>query len=190
MIISGLTAKNNRVLMLYRRFIIGAAGLKMEMMLSRSAFSALLLASAVSAQQKYTGPHPPKPDLPCLVHADTLVPTEAAEAKEQKGKKEEITYIVAGATSSVKTPLASPIFLVETQQLAADKLQLYKLESKNGQRQVSFSPKKRNSAQPILMDVKTVGPSLYRLEVEQTLQPGEYALTPEGTNQVFCFAIF
>jgi len=28
-----------------------------------------------------------------------------------------------------------------------------------------------------------------RLDI-QTLKPGEYALTPEGSNQVFCFAVF
>jgi hypothetical protein len=162
----------------------------MELMSSRRLIPALLLAMAAFAQQKYTGPRPPKPDLPYLVHADNLVPTEAGEAKEQKGKKEEITYIVGGANSSAKTPLASPIFLVETQQLAADKLQLYKLESKNGQRQIMFSKKKKATAQPILIETKPIGPSLYRIEVEQTLAPGEYAITPDGTNQVFCFAVF
>jgi hypothetical protein len=31
---------------------------------------------------------------------------------------------------------------------------------------------------------------LYRLEVEESLEPGEYALSPEGSNQVFCFQVF
>lgn len=162
----------------------------MKLMLTRTLLPALLVASAALAQPKYSGPRPPKPDLPYLVHADNLVPTEAGEAREQKGKKEEITYIVSGANSPVKTPLASPIFLFESQEVSADKLRLYKLESKNGQRQVSFSPKKKQSAQPILVDLKPLGPSLYRLEVEGTLQPGEYVLSPEESNKVFCFAVF
>ena len=145
---------------------------------------------AALAQQKYSGPRPPKPDLPYLVHADNLVPTEAGEAKELKGKKEEITYIISGANSSAKTPLASPIFIMETQEVAADKLQLYKLESKNGQRQITLAKKKKQSAQPIRINASPLGPSFYRIEVEQTLQPGEYVLTPDGTNQVFCFAVF
>jgi hypothetical protein len=128
--------------------------------------------------------------LPYLIHADSLVPTEANEAKEQKGKKEEITYIVAGANSPARTPLASPLFIIETRDLAADKLQLYRLESKGGQRQILISKKKKPSSQPILIDIQPAGPSLYRIEVEQSLQPGEYALTPDGSNQVFCFAVF
>ena len=149
----------------------------------------LFLASATLAE-KYAGPKPPKPDIPYLVHADNLIVTEALEAKEQKGKKETITYIVAGANSSARTPLASPIFLIQAQNIAADKLQLYKLESKNGQREVIFS-KKGKSAQPLLLNVTPLGSdNLFRIEVDQTLNPGEYALTPEGSNQVFCFAVF
>ena len=31
---------------------------------------------------------------------------------------------------------------------------------------------------------------LYRLEVEESLEPGEYALSAEGSNQVFCFQVY
>ena len=93
----------------------------------------LLFAVAfVATAQIYNGPRPEKPDLPYLKHADQLVPTEATEAKEEKGKKEEITYVVAGAASAAKTPLASPVFLLQTDKLTAGSLQLYKLESRNG----------------------------------------------------------
>jgi len=34
-----------------------------------------------SAADKYNGPRPPKPDLPYLVHADHLIPTEAGQAR-------------------------------------------------------------------------------------------------------------
>jgi hypothetical protein len=150
----------------------------------------LVLACAALAQ-KYSGPRPPKPDVPYLVHADNLVETEIGEAKEQKGKKEEITYVIAGANSPAKTPLASPIFLIEAQNIAADHLQLYRLESKNGQREILFSRKKKQTAQPIRTTATPLGTdNLYRIEVDQTLQPGEYSLTPEGSNQVFCFAVF
>src|SRR4051812_22890407 len=84
--------------------------------------------ACVAFAQKYTGPRPPKPDLPYLKHAENLVPTEVTEAKEEKGKKEEITYVIAGPSSSAKTPLASPIFLLESIKLVPDKLELFKLE--------------------------------------------------------------
>ena len=149
----------------------------------------LLTAACAVAQSKYNGPKPEKPDLPYLIHADSLVPTEALEAREQKGKKDQITYIVAGAASSAKTPLASPIFLIQTAEIEAGKLQLYKLEVKNGQREISFS--KRKQPQAVIINATQVASGgLYRVDVEQTLQPGEYALTPEGSNKVFCFAVF
>src|ERR1035437_7419935 len=100
-------------------------------------FAAVFAASA----QKYTGPVPPKADLPYLKHADSLVPTEAVEAKEEK-KKDTVLYIVAGANSSAKTPLASPIFILKSEKLVADRLGLYKLESKNGRRKLLATPKK------------------------------------------------
>jgi hypothetical protein len=32
------------------------------------------------------GPRPPKPDLPYLMHADNLIPTESVEAKQEERK--------------------------------------------------------------------------------------------------------
>ena len=160
----------------------------MILMLPKSLPILLLAALAAWGQSKYSGPRPDKPDLPYLVHADSLLATEASEAKEQKGKKEQITYIVAGPASGAKTPLASPIFLIQTQDLAADKLQLYKLEVKNGQREISFTKKKQPAG--FLVNATPLGADLYKIEVEQTLAPGEYVLTPEGSNRVFCFAVF
>lgn len=158
-------------------------------MILRTILLLTAMALCAPAQPKYNWPKPDKPDLPYLVHADNLVPTEAQEAREQKGKKEQITYIVSGATSTAKTPLASPIFLIQTQDLDASKLQLYKLEVKGGQREISFTKKKQPAA--IIVNATPAGSGgLYRIEVEQTLSPGEYALTPEGSNKVFCFAVF
>src|SRR5438309_10686008 len=93
-------------------------------------FAAVFAASA----QKYNVPEPPKPDLPYLKHAENLVATEATEAKEEK-KKDEVLYIIAGPNSPVKTPLASPTFLLQADKLVADRLGLYKLEIKIGQRE-------------------------------------------------------
>ena len=149
----------------------------------------LLFAMAmVAAAQKYAGPFPPKPDLPYLKHADNLVATEATVAKEEKGKKEDITYVVEGAASSARTPLASPIFLLQTEKLTAASLALYRLESKNGRREIMFAPKKQPKA--IRMEATRISDKLFRLEVEESLEPGEYALSADGSNQVFCFQVY
>jgi hypothetical protein len=140
--------------------------------------------------QKYTGPRPPKPDIPYLKHADNLLSTEVAEAKEEK-RKDDILYVVAGANSSARTPLASPIFLFQSDKLLPDRLQLYKLDTKNGRREILLSPKKRQGAMPIRMQVTRLGSdNLYQIEVEESLENGEYSLSPEGSNQVFCFQVF
>ena len=150
----------------------------------------LLLAFAVvltATAQKYAGPRPPKADLPYLKHAENLVPTEAVEAKEEK-KKDDILYIVEGANSSAKTPLASPIFLLQADKLVPARLQLYKLDSKSGRREILFSPKHPPKA--IRVDITRLATDLYRIEVNESLEPGEYSLSPEGSNQVFCFQVF
>ena len=139
--------------------------------------------------QNYTGPRPPHADLPYLKHAENLVPTEMLEAKEEKGKKDETTYVIAGAASSARTPLASPILLMQEDKLVAAKLALYKLESRNGRREIALLPEKAAQSNP-----RGTHPfercKLYRLEVDESLEPGEYALSAEGSNQVFCFQVY
>ncbi|MCC7157461.1 MAG: hypothetical protein IT161_22975, partial [Bryobacterales bacterium] len=66
--------------------------------------------------QKYQGPAPPKPDIPYLLHASNLVETEVGEAQESK-MKDDLLYTVRGATSTARTPLAEPIFIVDAQKL-------------------------------------------------------------------------
>jgi hypothetical protein len=141
-----------------------------------------------ASAQKYTGPMPAKSDVPYLKHAETLIATEATEAKEEKGKKDEITYVISGAASSARTPLASPVFLLQTEKLAAASLALYRLETKNGRREILFAPKKQPKA--IRMEATRIGDRLYRLEVEESLEPGEYSISPEGSNQAFCFQVY
>ena len=49
-------------------------------MLPRSLLLVILLwswSSLSGADEKYTGPHPPKPDIPYLMHADNLVEPES-----------------------------------------------------------------------------------------------------------------
>lgn len=149
---------------------------------------ALLFASALFAQ-KYNGPQPERPDLPYLVHADNLVATEAGEAK-QENRKDEILYVVDGATSPASTPLASPVFLIRADQLVPEKLEIYKLESKNGRREIVFQRKKKQLARPIHRNVTRLGDNLYRIDVEEGLENGEYSITPSESNQVFCFRVY
>jgi hypothetical protein len=121
-----------------------------------------LLAHAIGAAlaQTYSGPTPTKSDLPYL----------------------------KGANSPAHTPLALPVFLIKTAKFDPKGLSLYRLEAKDGRRQISASTKK--SADVIQVLVTRLTPNgVFRMEVTDSLESGEYALILEGTNQGFCFQI-
>ena len=161
--------------------------------MSRSALGTLLLLMAAvpgQSQQKYRGPTPPQPDTPYLLHASNLIPTESSDAKEET-RKDDTWYRLPGAESPVKTPLASPIFLFDSQKIAPEQLKVYRLEVKNGQREIAFSNKKRDkNPQGFRLSIERLTGNLYRLEVVESLQNGEYCVTPDGSNHVFCFQVF
>ena len=158
--------------------------------MTRRTLSLLFVLSIAGLAQKYSGPRPPKADVPYLKHAENLVSTEVAEAKEEN-RKDDILYVVEGANSTARTPLASPVFLFQSDKMVPDKLQLYKLESKNGRREILFSRKKKQTAVPIRVEVTRLSSdNIYKLEVNESLENGEYSLTPEGSNQVFCFVVY
>jgi hypothetical protein len=150
----------------------------------------LLFAPAVSAADKYDGPRPPKADLLYLVHADNLIPTEAAEAKEES-KKDETTYTMPGVSSSARTPLAEPIFLIQADKVLPDRLELYRWDVKNGRRELSLSKaRKRSGSRALHVAVTRIEGNLYRVEASEPLDNGEYSLSPNDSNRVFCFEVF
>ncbi len=149
---------------------------------------AIVGASAAAAQPASGPPDPPKPDVPYLVHANNLVETEQSEAVEQ-AKKNELYYYVDGAASTVKTPLWGPEFLFREEDMRANRLQLYRFESKNGRREILIRKKKKVMAKPIFLSLFPLKDGVVRIRVDETLSPGEYCLTPEGKDAVFCFAV-
>jgi len=145
----------------------------------------ILVAACALIAQKYDGPKPSKPDLPFLKHADTLLATEAVEAKAQR-KKDDTVYTVVGANSPTKTPLAAPIFLFASGKINPANLQLFQMQAKSDHRELTV----RASDEPVRIEVGPLGGGLYKIEPYTGLDPGEYALLASGTNQVFCFAVF
>lgn len=140
--------------------------------------------------QKYNGPRPPRRDLPYLLHASRLVATEQGEAQEQR-HKDESTYVVEGASSLAKTPLAEPIFLLEADQINPERMEMYKFEVRNAHRELTISPRhRRTSSKPIHLSVTRLDGKLYRIEVNEMLENGEYSLSPSDSNRVFCFSIY
>jgi hypothetical protein len=151
---------------------------------------AFLIAGALCAAEKYTGPTPPKPDIPYLVHASNLIETEVAQAR-QENHKDDSKFAIAGASSSARTPLAEPVFLIDARQLSPESFELYRLDVKGGNREVSVnSSRRRGGSHALHLAVKQVSGHLYRVEVDEPLENGEYALSPNGDNRAFCFEIY
>ena len=154
--------------------------------------AATVIAALAVAQKKYTGPRPPKPDVPYLLHATNLIETETGEAREEK-RKDEVANIMRGANSPARTPLAEPIFLMQAEKLQPERIELYKVAVKNGNREVSIpsnAKRRRDGPRPLRLSVSRLDGGLYRIEANQWLDNGEYCLSPAGSQQVFCFQVY
>src|SRR3984893_2385342 len=102
----------------------------------KTALTLALAAVCTYAAEKYDGPVPPKPDVPYLLHATNLVETELGQAK-QENRKNDSTFIISGAASPARTPLAEPIFIIDARQISPESFELYRLDAKGGNREVS-----------------------------------------------------
>lgn len=163
------------------------------MRLSIVTFTATLLialALPAAAQKKYTGPRPPKPDVPFLQHGRQLIEVEKGEAREAQGKGE-VNYSVQGANSPTRTPVPEPIFLFQSDRINPERLSLFRMEAKGGERTLSLptDPRRRKDRErPLFILVTPIENRLFKVEVNEPLENGEYCLSPEGANTVFCFS--
>ncbi len=149
---------------------------------------AFTIACCLFAAEKYKGPVPPKPDIPYLLHASTLVETEVADARQGKKNDE---FIISGAASSARTPLAEPIFIIDARNIQPETFELYRLDVKGGNREVSLGGNRRRGGSHALhLAVKPLGGHLFRVEADEALDDGEYALSPNGDNKAYCFEIY
>ena len=152
-------------------------------------FGLALLGAPLGAQQ-YDGPVPPKADVPYLLHADSLVEMEKSEARQEQRKKE-TAYVVTGAASPARTPLAEPIFILLSESLEPKRLKLYSMNVVNGSRETAFPLKaSKDTPRPRHLTYKKLDENLYWVETNEYLDNGEYCLTPDGSNDVFCFQIY
>jgi hypothetical protein len=150
----------------------------------------LLSLTAAGPAEKYIGPWPPKQDVPYLVHADNLLETELGTATNEDHGNQRTSWI-PGASSPVRTPLAEPIFLLEVQKLTPEKIELYKFDVKRERREVTFTTKgNKNSSRALKLIVTHLEGKLYRLEANEWLENGEYSLSQDGSDQVFCFQVY
>jgi hypothetical protein len=166
----------------------------MSTLIQRLLAVALLLGCAATAQsqKKYSGPKPPKADVPFLLHAGALVETESLMAKDSQEKNSQV-YTVAGATSPARTPLSEPILLFQSDKINPDKLSLFRMDVRAGSRILVLpepGKRKKDGPRPLFLMVTPLSPGLFRVEVNEYIDNGEYCLSPDGSNQVFCFTTY
>ena len=157
-----------------------------------SVAAVVLIAVAVPAlaQKKYSGPRPEKSDVPFLQHGKKLIEAETGEAREAQGKGE-VTYTVQGASSPTRTPIPEPVFLFQSDRINPERLSLFRMEIRGGQRSLTLATdlrKRKDKTRPIFILVSPLDNRLFKVEVNEPLENGEYCLSPEGSNTVFCFS--
>jgi len=159
-------------------------------MKSRAALAVLVLGLPALAQSKYTGPRPDKADVVYLQHVDKLIETETGQATQSEEKNKTV-YRVPGASSPVRTPMAEPILLFKSDRINPDKLTMYRMTVEGGQRVLSFPNKPgKDSPKPVYIIVTPLDRGLFKIEVNDFMDDGEYGLSPEGSNAVYCFSTF
>jgi hypothetical protein len=155
-----------------------------------AALALVSLTATLPAAEKYTGDRPAKADVLYIYHAGKLIETEVAQARQETRKDQEVAWI-EGGPSNARTPVPEPIFIVKAEKLQPERLQVYRLEVKGNRREVVLSTKKgKNQARPIPVVVTRLEPGLYKVEVDQLLDPGEYTLSPDGSNETYSFQVY
>lgn len=152
-----------------------------------AALSACIAAGVLFAQP-YSGPRPPKKDVPYLLQASRLIETEVQREPASKTKEGQL-ITVPGATSPARTPIPEPVFLFSPDRLRADQLVLRRFEAKNGQRELVLRGSS-DAESDFHLTLRKLAPDLYRIEADEMLDAGQYALVPQGESTIFCFAVY
>jgi hypothetical protein len=152
---------------------------------------AALVAAGAVAQKKDSQPKPPRTDLPYLLQADKLLPTDITTATRSKDDQ---VITLNGATSTARTPLPEPIFLFSSGQISASQFELFHFQISNGHREWKKGGQERpdNDApeDTIRLTLRPVQQNVTRIEAAEMLAPGEYALIPRGQTTAFCFTVY
>ena len=162
-------------------------------MIRRALLKSLLASVPItaSAQHNDARPKPPKSDLPYLLEASKLIPTDTQPATRSKDQQ---SVTVSGVTSSAKTPVPEPVFLYSQGQISPTQFELFHFQVANGQREWSKGkterPENDMAEDTIRLTLRPVGEGVIRIEAAEMLDPGEYALIARGQNTAFCFTVF
>ena len=82
-------------------------------------------------------------------------------------------------------------FLIDADKVVPDRLSCWKMEVKGGRRELTIPNKTgRNGPRAFRMQVTLVSGNIYKMELTEPLENGEYVLSPDGSNEVFAFSVY
>ncbi|MGO9263156.1 MAG: hypothetical protein ACLQU1_43785 [Bryobacteraceae bacterium] len=118
-----------------------------------------------------------------------LVPLERTQAEARKRGATQY-WEMPGARSPIRLKTAaSLLFAVRLAKgIDPDSFSLFPLETANGSRRTKTDPRRKNAPLTVAFDVTKAGESTYNLTVKD-LAPGEYAFSPDGSNDGYCFGV-
>jgi hypothetical protein len=100
-------------------------------------------------------------------------------------------YSFTGGTSQARAGSNAPVFLVLAESEAAmpASVELSRLQTGAGTRQMAYSPSKNHSASSVPTIVTQVSATVRKVSVKEPLAPGEYVVLPENSNRGFLFEV-
>ena len=134
-------------------------------------------------------PNPSKQDVPYIIHGSEIRELEQLEATEEVIKNQ-LRYWIPRTESMIKTPLAAPEFLFDSNEIDPRDLRLYGFDVVKGRREILYRKKKKVVAEPYFLNLEGIEGRVVRIRINASLPPGEYGLTPDGRNSVFTFSVF
>ena len=120
-----------------------------------------------------------------------VIKLESTVAQYTTTADDEVFVVVPGEASPTSTTLKRPVIVSEGQTVpeGAFVLELYRMEAKSGNRRLLYRVGNRIVASKIPIEMTALSRHLYQVEVSEDLTPGQYCLTPNGSDEMFLFEI-
>ena len=154
----------------------------------------LLAAQPLLAIDKYDGPRPRKKDVLYVVHADNLTGDGGGNGKPNL-RISDVNHLFgpgAASASSHTTGRAHLLMAPDENHPGQLGVCIDSMSGTAGERFCITGKKRRLSLKQFSrhLSLRSLEHGLTRIEASEPLDPGEYSISPEGSNTAFCFSVY